>query len=215
MGSKDWEDAWQRGDIGFHQNKTNAFLEQHGAAVWGQTPGRVLVPLCGKSLDMVHLASTADAVIGVEFVEQAVREFFDEQTLTPEVDVGPPLRFTAGPYTVFAADFFSIMTEHTGPIDSVFDRASIVALDPETRVRYAEHLTSLLPTGAVVLLVTFSYDQAEMQGPPFSVPEAEVTSLFANSFDIEHLATENYLNDGMRANGLSAFDAHAYKLIRR
>jgi len=82
MGDKDWHEAWERNEIGFHQSSTNSYLSQFGERVWGQTPGRVLVPLCGKSLDMVHLAETASHVVGVEFVAKAVEDFFTERGLS-------------------------------------------------------------------------------------------------------------------------------------
>lgn len=215
MGDKDWADAWERGDIGFHQSTTNDFLRRFGPLVWGMNPGRVLVPLCGKSLDMVHLAETANAVVGVEFVEQAVQEFFAERELTAVVTSTPPKTYTAGPYTLFAADFFSVAADHTGTIDSVFDRASIVALDGETRARYADHLASLLPTNATVLLITFDYNQSFMAGPPFAVPDDEVHRLFDEMFEIELLDTVNALNDEMRARGATKFDSSAYKMVKR
>lgn len=215
MSEKDWADAWERGQIGFHQSETNDFLARFGQRVWGDTPGRVLVPLCGKSLDMVHLRGTATAVVGVEFVEQAVAEFFAERELEPVIERTPPVRYEAGNYTLFAADFFSITIHHVGPIDSVFDRASIVALDADTRARYAEHLATLLRSGAQVLLITFVYNQEFMAGPPFSVPDDEVQLLFGEKFDIEHLETVDALNDEMRSRGATTFESVAYKMVRR
>ncbi len=215
MSDKDWADAWEHGQIGFHQSETNDFLARLGEQVLGETPGRVLVPLCGKTLDMVHLANTADAVIGVEFVEQAVQEFFAERGLVAKVDATPPVRYESGPYTLFAADFFSINTEHTGEINSVFDRASIVALDADTRARYAQHLASLLSAGATVLLITFDYNQSFMAGPPFAVPDEEVHALFETNFTIEHLETIDALNDEMRSRGATTFESTAYKMVRR
>lgn len=215
MGNKDWADAWKRGEIGFHQHKTNDVLVRFGESIWGQSPGRVLVPLCGKSLDMVHLGATATAVVGVEFVEQAVAEFFTERELDPVIDPAPPVRYEAENFTLFAADFFSITKEHVGQIDSVFDRASIVALDAETRVRYGEHLATLVRSGAQVLLITFVYNQEFMAGPPFSVPDDEVQMLFAKNFAIEHLETVDVLNDEMRSRGATTFESVAYKMVRR
>ncbi|WP_261863761.1 hypothetical protein [Psychrobacter sp. JCM 18900] len=37
---------------------------------------RIFVPLCGKSIDMVWLATQGYDVVGVELVETAVQEFF-------------------------------------------------------------------------------------------------------------------------------------------
>ena len=79
MDYEDWDERWREGRIPFHQHDVTDLLARHGQRVWGVEPlGRVLVPLCGKSLDMVHLADRAASVVGVEYVEQAVQEFFAE-----------------------------------------------------------------------------------------------------------------------------------------
>lgn len=214
MKRDEWGDRWQAGQIGFHQSAVTGALEEFGEQVFGPDPGRVLVPLCGKTLDMVHLADRAELVMGVEFVEQAVQEFFDEQNLVPELDAGPPLIYTSANYVLFASDIFLVDAEHTGLIDSVFDRAALVALEPETRNRYAEHLTSLLPLGANVLLVTFDYDQSLMNGPPFAVSDTEVVSLFGECFHIEHLRTRDVLDERFRERGLTAMTESTFAMTR-
>jgi len=215
MVDKDWEEAWERNEIGFHQSRGNGDLVEYGERVWGPTPGRVLVPLCGKSHDMTHIASTATHVVGVEFVEKAVQDFFAELDLSPTVSIEPVPRYDAGPYSLFAADFFAITRELTGPIDAVFDRAALVALDADTRVRYAEHLTSLLDPGAAMLLVAFDYDQTEMAGPPFAVSDDEVHRLYGDAFDIEVLNKVDALNEMMKSRGATAFTSTAFSLFKR
>src|SRR5690606_40305132 len=44
-----WRARWQRNEIGFHLTQVNPWLQRHWEAAAG---ARVLVPLCGKSLDM-------------------------------------------------------------------------------------------------------------------------------------------------------------------
>ena len=52
-----WHNRWENDLIGFHQQQVNPYLQQHWPAL-GIAPGaRVLVPLCGKSLDMAWLAA--------------------------------------------------------------------------------------------------------------------------------------------------------------
>ncbi len=216
MELEDWDARWRDGKIGFHQPDVTDLLAQYHQQVWGREPlGRVLVPLCGKSLDMVFLADRADAVVGVEYVEQAVKEFFAERGLAPEVGTGPPVRYTADKYTLFAADFFAVTNEHVGAVDAVFDRAALVALDAETRMKYASHMQALVPTGAKVLLVTFDYDQSQMDGPPFAVSNGEVDRLFREGFIVEHLETRDVLDERFRERGLAAMTESAFELTRR
>ena len=121
----------------------------------------------------------------------------------------------ADSYTLFVADIFAVTNEHLGPIDAVFDRAALVALDAETRTKYANHMQSLLPAGAKTLLVTFDYDQAEMDGPPFAVSDEEVHRLFRHSATIEHLETRDGLEPKFRERGVSAMTESAFVLTRR
>ncbi len=97
MQLEDWGARWRDGQIGWHQSNVTGALEEYGAQVLGSDPGRVLVPLCGKTIDMVFLAENAKAVVGVEYAEQAVREFFDEHGLSPHVDGGQ--RYLPGEWT--------------------------------------------------------------------------------------------------------------------
>lgn len=216
MELEDWGDRWRDGQIAFHQPDVTDLLATYADTVWGAEPlERVLVPLCGKSLDMVFLALRAHEVVGVEYVDQAIEEFFAERDLAPDVDPGPPRCYRADGYRLFAADFFAVTRDHVGAIDAVFDRASLVALEPETRMDYADHLRSLMPPGAKMLLVTFEYDQARMGGPPFSVSDAEVRRLFRDGYVIEHLETRDVLNDVFRERGLEAMTESAFALTRQ
>ena len=43
---------------------------------------RFFFPLCGKALDMAWLASLGHMIVGVEFVQDAIEEFFKENNLS-------------------------------------------------------------------------------------------------------------------------------------
>jgi thiopurine S-methyltransferase len=216
MEQADWESRWSEGRIGFNQETASPMLRRYADRVWGADgPERVLVPLCGKSVDMVFLAERGAAVVGVEYVEQGVRGFFAERELDPTVEAGPPPRYAVGPYTLFAADVFDMAPDRVGAVDAVLDRAALIALDPETRVRYAAHLASLLPAGTKMLLITVEYDQSEMSGPPFAVHPPEVQELFAGSFEIEALETSDIGPGRFAEQGVSAMREAAYELTRR
>lgn len=165
MEAEFWRARWQERKIGFHEGKPNAFLERH----IDHLAGRVFVPLCGKTEDLAFLASRGHPVIGVELVETAVQEFFAEHNITPTVDDNV---YRAGAITIIAGDYFA---SDVGAVDSIYDRAALIALPPEMRQRYVRHL----PATPRILLVTVEYPEEAMSGPPFSVGEAEVRSLYA------------------------------------
>ena len=78
MSSEFWTDRWARKEIGFHQRSTNDYLKRYWDRLQVPADARVLVPLCGKTLDMHWLREQGHSVIGVEVVRSAVAEFFDE-----------------------------------------------------------------------------------------------------------------------------------------
>ena len=173
-----WEERWREGRIGFHEGVANKFLSRHAPRL----AGRVLVPLCGKTEDLAFLASRGHDVVGVELVEDAVRAFFTEHAATPVVTPrGGLVEYRAGSITIFAGDVFATTRELVGDIDAVYDRAALIALPPELRPRYVDHLRTLVATGTPGLLITLEYDQARMAGPPFSVVDAEVRAHYTDS----------------------------------
>jgi thiopurine S-methyltransferase len=213
-----WHERWQRNEIGFHQQEINAHLQDF----WGQLAvpagGLVFVPLCGKSRDLLWLRARGYRVLGVELSPIAVRDFFAENALTPQVTrQGTFERYEADGLAILCGDFFGLTPELVQGVAGVYDRASLIALPPELRVRYAEHSASILPAGVCTLLVTMEYPQGEMSGPPFSVGEDEVRSLYAARYAVTHLHTQYILaeNPRFRERGLSALQEKVYLLEPR
>jgi thiopurine S-methyltransferase len=184
-----WRDRWQKKEIGFHQAEVHGDLQRHWGRLGLASGADVLVPLCGKSLDMVWLADQGHRVIGVELSELAVDEFFEERGLTPDVESSGSLTVKrAGPYELWCGDFFAWPPEATAGVAGVYDRAALVALPPDMRARYAERLIEILPPAAQLLVITFDYDQDKVSGPPFAVPRDEVRRLFDGSFSVDEIS---------------------------
>jgi thiopurine S-methyltransferase len=190
MDAKFWHDRWQEGRLGFHEGKVNRMLEAHISALALGEGARIFVPLCGKAVDVPWLLSRGYRVAGAELSEIAVRDLFDEMGVTPEVtELGALRRYAAQGVEIFAGDIFDLTADTLGPVDAVYDRAALVALPQEMRRRYAAHLAGITER-APQLLVTFEYDQSVMEGPPFSLSEAEVRACHDARFIIAELADE-------------------------
>lgn len=210
-----WLERWQQNLIGFHREEVNP----HVLSFWpslGPAPGaRVFVPLCGKSRDLIWLAAQGHRVLGVELSPIAVRDFFAEHALAPVVDrVGEFERWSAGEIVLLCGDYFHLAAEHLSDVAAVYDRAALVALPAAMRARYASHLLGLLPAAAPMLLVTLEYRQAEMAGPPFSVDEAEVQTLFGGRYEIDRLLDEDILaaEARMRERGLTSLREKVFRM---
>jgi len=189
-----WLERWEHSEIGFHQNEINPYLARFWKELSPSEGGEVFVPLCGKSLDMAWLRKQGSFVLGVELSSIAVKEFFHEQGMSPERVSGSGFdNYIADGYCLACGDFFDLRKEDMAKVSAVYDRASLVALPPDMRERYARHVVDILPRGTQILLVTFDYPQSEMQGPPFAVSVQEVEALYGNYADIRLLAHEDTL----------------------
>lgn len=169
-----WKARWKQKQIGFHEGKPNALLVKHWPSL-ALDAATAFVPLCGKAEDLAWLRARGHRVIGVELVESAVREFFSEHGLTPNIEPrGELTAFEAEGLTIFVGDFFALTREHLGGATMLYDRAALIALPSPLRERYVKRLHELMPPGTRALIITASYDQSKMDGPPHSVPPDEV-----------------------------------------
>lgn len=184
-----WLERWKQDQIGFHQAEINQYLSEHWEQL-GLPPGApVFVPLCGKSLDMLWLREQGHPVLGVELSEKAVAAFFAENDIAADTRRdGDFMVYTSDDLELLTGDFFALRPQHLHGVCAVYDRASLIALPPPMRAAYARHMASLLPVGAHILLITMEYPAGALDGPPFSVSEEEVHTLFEGDFSVERKA---------------------------
>jgi thiopurine S-methyltransferase len=213
-----WHARWQDGQIGFHLDRPNPMLLRHAAAL-PATGTRVLVPLCGKSLDLRWLHERGHAVLGVELSPIAAKSFFEEQSLPVSVErdgVFERYRGRTAAIEILVGDFFAVDAARTAGVTGYYDRAALVALPPELRARYVAHLATLLPAGARGLVVSFEY-VPNTGGPPFSVDQAEVQRLYSPHFTFDLLERKDILLEEpkLAARGLTALHECAYAVKRR
>ncbi|AMQ86256.1 MULTISPECIES: thiopurine S-methyltransferase [Pseudomonas] len=209
-----WHKKWESNQIGFHQPEVNPYLQRHWPDLAIPAPARVLVPLCGKSLDLLWLAGRGHRVLGVELSQRAVEDFFREQQLQPQIsEEGGFKVYRAGAIELWCGDFFSLTAANVAGCTALYDRAALIALPPMMRERYAAHLQSILPT-CRGLLVTLDYDQSQMPGPPFSVDDAEVQRLLGSVWRVEMLEQQDVLGDSWKfvQAGVTRLEERVYRI---
>ena len=137
---------WDEDRIGFHVSRPNPFLLQYWQHLDEIKPERCLVPLCGKSLDLVWLSEKVETVIGVELVEKAVLDFFREQKIIPEIQKNSPFNaYSHQGLKILQGNFFDLNLEVEDSFQAVFDRASLVAIPEELRATV--HTSAMSPDG--------------------------------------------------------------------
>ena len=201
MNSKFWQQRWQEGRIGFHQSDVNSELIKHFSTLALPISSRVLVPLCGKSVDMVWLAHAGYDVVGIELVESAVQAFFIEQNITPTITEftsaadGSTLKRYQGQLpgqtiTLWVADIFALSPTAIGDIDAVYDRAALIALPADMRPDYSKQIYKL-SNNAPQLLITLNYDQSKKDGPPFSISQEQLKQYYDANYKIIELESQS------------------------
>jgi thiopurine S-methyltransferase len=217
MEPKFWQERWALNQIGFHLPEVNPYLQRHWSRLALEEGAKVLVPLCGKSLDLMWLASHGLRVMGVELSEQAVEAFFSEQNLMPRTERrGAFTVYKADLIEVWCGDFFSLDAEAVAGCAALYDRAAMIALPPLMRARYAEQLNRLLRPGCQGLLITLDYDQTQKAGPPFAVSDDEVKVLLGAHWGLEVLEEQDILQESWKfvQDGVTRLEERVYRLGR-
>jgi thiopurine S-methyltransferase len=217
MSTDEWSELWASGRRGFHQEEVHPLLQSHSDWLL-EDGGRVLVPLCGKSVDLCWLARN-HPVIGVEAVTQAIEEFLAEQQLecSPE-SLGSFQRWSMRGLTVLQGDFFELTPALSGPLCSVWDRAALVAIRSPRRPAYVEKLAELLGSRGRILLVGWDADRSVDVGPPYRLTREEVHRLFDPLARVEcvHSVRQTPETDErVAAKGLDWVQLEAYRITLR
>lgn len=197
-----WEAQWAKGDTSFHLPEVNDRLlsymnELVGVVTNGTTDPaakNILVPLCGKSKDLVHLHSLGHTVVGCEGVEQACTEFFSENNIeysrSPIEGVDGTL-FTSndGRIRLYQCDFLALTSDVVATkFDAVWDIQALVAINPRDRKQYVRTVRSLLADEFRYLLVTIEYEPFAHLGRPHSISYNAVKELFGSFSNVKFAA---------------------------
>lgn len=218
MDTEFWLQRWRDGQIGFHQDRVMPLLQKHWPSLALPTGSRVLVPLAGKSLDIIWLASQGHRVLAVELSALAIEQFFTENRLTPAShDSALGRHHVAGNIEVIRGDIFNLDRATLAGCTGVYDRAALVALPPAMRQRYTGEVYGRLPEHCCGLLLTIDYPQHEMDGPPFAVSRAEVSTLYGGRWTIQPLDERDILahEPKFAARGVTRMSASVYRLEHR
>ncbi|EED92485.1 methyl transferase [Thalassiosira pseudonana CCMP1335] len=193
-----WSQRWSGPKLGWHLEHVNPHLSKYTDLFLrsvGDTDSddqrRVFVPLCGKSVDLAHLAAhpKVSHVVGIDIMRDAAETFANEhpQFSMVELTLGDENDFHGEGITFLLGDLFDFKPssdEGTNDVfDAIYDRASMVAIHPTLRKKYVSLLGSLLRPSGTILLVTIEKRQvinneAKLNGPPFSIDEMQVRRLY-------------------------------------
>lgn len=203
-----WKARWNKGKTGWHMKDVYPNLTTYWPELRLQKEATVLVPLCGKSLDLLWLHNRGHRVIGVDVSHKAAEHFFRENGL--DYQKSGKASFTiykSEILSIWCGDFLKLKRDFLPEISAIYDKAALIALPREKREPYAEQVINMCNTDTQMLLNTFEYEQDEMNGPPFSVFLKELKKLYGDHFTIQLLHEESLFEDlvRFRQRGLSSY----------
>ncbi|CAB1403720.1 Thiopurine S-methyltransferase (EC 2.1.1.67) [Pseudomonas fluorescens] len=213
-----WYKKWDSNQIGFHQPEANPYLRRYWPDLPIEPSARVLVPLCGKSLDLLWLAERGHQVLGIELSEKAIEDFFSEHQVEPQISQKGAFKvYRSDAIELWCGDFFALTAQDIAGCTALYDRAALIALPAAMRERYAEHLQQILVPGVRGLLITLDYPQAQMPGPPFAVDDAEVQRLFGEGWQVQRLEEQDVLAESPRFSdaGVTSLVERVYRISSR
>ena len=216
-----WLERWQHNEIGFHKDKANPALVNHWHTMPVDIGSRVFVPLCGKSLDVIWLLQAGYQVVAAELSEVALDALADriEGEFGLAVDkqtVDGLILYRAAGILLLGGDFFQLTARDIGPVDVIYDRAALIALPPEMRKQYAQHLMAISQS-APQLLVTVEYDREVMDGPPFAISGQEVSDHYGATYQIDEMECNDQINEEVRFRdrGLTSMMQTVHRLVAK
>lgn len=210
MDQQFWLDKWQKNETVFHLGDVNELLTRFWSDL-NLDSGRVLVPLCGKSLDVLWLLQQGYEVVGIELSPVAIAALRDLLELhlgfvLEESQLGSHRLYQHPRVTLVEGDFFTVPERLLPTVTAVYDRAAMVALPADMRAAYRNQLIRLAPR-APQLLVTLEYDQSLNSNPPFAVAATELDVGYGAHYRLQLLQEEELIDQEprFRSKGLTSF----------
>lgn len=211
----DWAQYWNENRLGFHEGQVNQYLQRYLHQFGCNSGDRIFMPLCGKAVDILWLSNQGFHVVGVEISEIAVEAFFAESGLEYMLQRESHFKVYQAPnITLYCGDFMNMEPRHCADCVLVYDRASIVAIEPFNRNSYVEQLLRIIDDDIPMLTIVLDYDQSKLQGPPFSLSVAELEDLFESSYRVIELEVSEQIDERQRwrESGLTSLREIALKL---
>ncbi|RUS78681.1 hypothetical protein EGW08_013569 [Elysia chlorotica] len=223
---KMWETRWEQGETAFHKSNVHKMLEKLMPKL--NPDGnlkKILVPLCGKSVDMKWLADQGIVAIGIEGVPQAIQEFFTENSLerveSNVSGLGPSGKLHQSRDSmikIYGGDMLQFSTTVEGTFDAIWDRGSLVALDREDVPGYAKILTDVLNKGGRILVEVMEYtnqslsvlEESARPPPPHAMFEPQMRDLFEPQCTVEKVD-----HDCLKFAGRVDFNLAYYLIVKK
>ncbi|XP_077517368.1 putative thiopurine S-methyltransferase [Amblyomma americanum] len=190
-----WLDLWKLGRSTWQERGILKLLKDNQDVVLaGKRDAQVFLPLCGKANELKWFLDLGHRVVGVEFVEDCVSEYFTENNFEAEETTCPVagckvLQTLDRRLKIFVCSIFDFKRECAGPMDIVWDRSGFTAIPENDRPRYAAVLKSLLAPDFSYGMWTVVYNAPSYKGAPRSAGDEALREHFGDTANLALVAT--------------------------
>ncbi|KAL7635687.1 UNVERIFIED_CONTAM: hypothetical protein RMT77_013504 [Armadillidium vulgare] len=165
-----YETLWSKNLTPWETSEAHPYLREHSSALAFCPPKRVLVPFCGNAVELKWFYEKGLEVVGVEFVENAVKKFFTQHNLKYEVkEIQEKTIYETldKRLKIYVSDFLDIQVNDIGTFDVIWDRLAQVAVKPCVREKYSNLMKTFCKKEFTYFLFTLQF---EKPGNPDGVP---------------------------------------------
>ncbi|CAF0992482.1 unnamed protein product [Rotaria magnacalcarata] len=216
-----WNSQWCNNKIGFHRLTVNPDFEKYvlSKIISVEQQQSILFPLSGKTVDMKAALDSKHQVIGIECAQLGIESFFQENNIKYNIENNECQVYKGidYPVTIFHDNFLTF-NQTLPTIDWIWDRAALVAVNLSDREQYRDNLLRLMTPGHTRLyLVAVCYDDPELTGPPHSVSDEDVISLFGSTCSIELISVNDTTADFIANShrNVRLMEEHLHLIIRK
>ena len=170
---EDWQRHYDENDLGWDLGEVAppfvSLLESNTI-----TPGKTLVPGCGRGHEVIFLAEHGFDVTAVDYSKGAVNHLnsvIQERKLSSQI---------------LHLDFFTLDSTHDGLYDLLIEHTFFCAISPIQRPLYVSTVKRALKKGGMI--AGLFYHTGQEGGPPFNTTRDDIIKHFSDSFEIRELA---------------------------
>ena len=160
-----WIEKWKKGKIPFHVDEVSPYLMKYFSLLSDQKDllgvEHALVPLCGKTKDIIWLSDQGLKTTGVELSSQAIEQFFSENKLRFRNNINEKFdnyECLDKKIKMVLGNFFKLNSKDIGPIDFIYDYKAYLAIPKEMRKQYVSKLNVFLSAHGHILLLVFDFE---------------------------------------------------------
>ncbi|XP_029834896.2 probable thiopurine S-methyltransferase [Ixodes scapularis] len=196
-----WSNRWETGNTPWNRPDIHPLLTAHENEVLAnKRDAQVFIPLCGKAKEVKWFYDRGHRVAGLEYVEKTARQFFEENKLPYEEATCPVinckiLQTVDKRLRIFVCSVFDLKKESVGPVDIIWDRGALVAVNKEDRSRYISVMRPLMSPDCTYILISVVHDDDSYTGFPTSIPDDTVRELFGKEMKITKMAENRRKKD--------------------